>query len=255
MLPGVVLSQFVLGPHYRRDTHTHERPGVVLGLEGTIHISVGTRRHQLTIGEALVLPGEAQHSEAVDRVPTRCLLIEPAQDSEGEALFAIDKTVADPALQRLARLFAASGAVAEARTLVALWRELLLVLCCGRQPVGAFPERVQWLSRAVDRLRGTARQRPALGLIAGDVGVSREHLARVFKQHTGCTVEDTCGGSKCWRRGAIFGSLLPISSVAQATGFADQSHLTRTFKRYLCITPLQYRCVQRRIRSGRQTEG
>ncbi|HBZ55962.1 MAG TPA: AraC family transcriptional regulator, partial [Syntrophobacteraceae bacterium] len=33
----------------------------------------------------------------------------------------------------------------------------------------------------------------------------------------------------------------PIAEVAQATGFSDQSHLTRHFKRILGVTPGQYR--------------
>jgi AraC-like DNA-binding protein len=34
---------------------------------------------------------------------------------------------------------------------------------------------------------------------------------------------------------------VPLARVARATGFADQSHLTRTFKRRLGVTPRAYR--------------
>jgi AraC-like DNA-binding protein len=33
----------------------------------------------------------------------------------------------------------------------------------------------------------------------------------------------------------------PIADVAAQTGFADQSHLTRRFKRVVGVTPGQYR--------------
>jgi AraC family transcriptional regulator len=34
-----------------------------------------------------------------------------------------------------------------------------------------------------------------------------------------------------------------LSAVAQCTGFADQAHMTRVFRRYYGLTPGQYRSV------------
>jgi AraC-like DNA-binding protein len=35
--------------------------------------------------------------------------------------------------------------------------------------------------------------------------------------------------------------------VALAVGFADQSHLTRWFVRYIGVTPARYRAIQRGV--------
>jgi AraC-like DNA-binding protein len=44
---------------------------------------------------------------------------------------------------------------------------------------------------------------------------------------------------------------LPSSLVAAMTGFVDQSHLTRQFKRYIGTTPALYqRCVTSAIRTA-----
>jgi len=80
--------------------------------------------------------------------------------------------------------------------------------------------------------------------------ISPYHFLRLFRQSVGVTPHQYI--SQCRLNQAKYllqHSELSIIEVATQTGFCDQSHLTRYFKRMIGITPkqlLQLRCVSRR---------
>lgn len=99
-----------------------------------------------------------------------------------------------------------------------------------------------WLEHVHQRLREEFAAAPTLVELADEAGVHRTHLARAFRRHFGCTV-----GEFVRRRRVEFACRqlrdtdLSLSRVAYAAGFADQSHMTRTFGRLLGTTPGRYR--------------
>lgn len=80
-----------------------------------------------------------------------------------------------------------------------------------------------------------------LSNIAAEVGVSRFHLIRMFRNEAGTTPHAYLVGRRIevakrrLRKGEA-----PIR-VAATTGFADQAHLTRVFKARVGVTPGAYR--------------
>jgi AraC family transcriptional regulator len=83
---------------------------------------------------------------------------------------------------------------------------------------------------------------PPLTELARQVEVHPVYLARAFREAFGETV------GECVRRRRLDAachrlthSTDSLSEIAAGTGFADQSHLTRTFRRYLGTTPAGYR--------------
>jgi len=78
--------------------------------------------------------------------------------------------------------------------------------------------------------------------LAAEADVHPGHLADAFRRHFGCTV----GAHVRRQRVALAcrhlaGSEAPLADIALLTGFADQSHFTRTFKRQIGLTPAAYR--------------
>jgi AraC-like DNA-binding protein len=67
------------------------------------------------------------------------------------------------------------------------------------------------------------------------------HLIRVFQRETGLPPHTYLTQARVERARALILRGQNLASVAAETGFADQSHLTRHFKRILGITPGQYR--------------
>ncbi len=68
------------------------------------------------------------------------------------------------------------------------------------------------------------------------------HFAVVFRRFHGCSLGEYARRRRLTAaRAKLADRQLSLSQVAYESGFADQSHLSRTFKRYTGMTPRQYR--------------
>jgi AraC-like DNA-binding protein len=72
-------------------------------------------------------------------------------------------------------------------------------------------------------------------------GLSPFHLTRVFSRETGLPPHAFLSQVRISRAQELLRRRAPISRVAAETGFADQSHLTRTFKTIVGVSPGAYR--------------
>ncbi len=66
------------------------------------------------------------------------------------------------------------------------------------------------------------------------------HLIRVFKKEFGLPIHSYILNKKVHLAKELLTSNIPISQIAQDSGFFDQSHLNRSFKRIFQITPKEY---------------
>lgn len=104
------------------------------------------------------------------------------------------------------------------------------------------------LARAADYIDANATLSLRLDEIAAAAGLSVSYLVRAFAKRYGMTPHEyqinrrIQRGQQQLRRGE------PIAQVALDTGFADQAHFQRTFKRLTAATPGQYRKAQASIR-------
>jgi AraC family transcriptional regulator len=77
--------------------------------------------------------------------------------------------------------------------------------------------------------------------LAKQAGISRAHFAEVFKNSTGSTPYDYLIQCRLVRAQELLsGGDLRISEVAEASGFYDQSHLSRHFRKILGLSPREY---------------
>ena len=100
------------------------------------------------------------------------------------------------------------------------------------------------VSAAVDFIRRHYAQEVTLAEMANAAGVSPFHLARVFKKALGMSPHQYLIEVRVHSAHALLaaGTQHPsLAEVATAVGFADQSHLTRQFKRILGTTPKKAR--------------
>lgn len=82
----------------------------------------------------------------------------------------------------------------------------------------------------------------SMGEIARRCSLSRSHFSKAFKQSTGLSPRDWQIEDRVRRAEALLRDpQIPIADVATQCGFADQSHLTRLFKRLRGITPARWR--------------
>ena len=98
------------------------------------------------------------------------------------------------------------------------------------------------LKRAEDFLQTNFCSAPTSGEVAAVVGVHPVHLARVFRAKHGCTVGEYLRRLRLnFAYEQISSTKKSLGQIALAAGFADQSHLTRSFKEHFGLTPSAYR--------------
>jgi AraC family transcriptional regulator len=84
--------------------------------------------------------------------------------------------------------------------------------------------------------------RITLKAVAAAAGVHPVHLARQFRSRMGCTYGEFVRRIRLARAlDQLRHTTLPIADIAAATGFADQSHLTRLMTATVGLTPAAYR--------------
>ena len=100
----------------------------------------------------------------------------------------------------------------------------------------------RWLQQAKDLLHARFNENLTLAHIAQNVGVHPVHLAQTFHKTYHCTIGDYMRKLRIeYACHELATSAKPIVDIAMETGFCDQSHFTRTFKRAIGAAPSQYR--------------
>jgi AraC family transcriptional regulator len=99
-----------------------------------------------------------------------------------------------------------------------------------------------WLSRALEMLQDNFAERLTVADIAMAVDVHPVHLAREFRRRYRCAIGEYVRELRVeFARRQISTSDAPLSEIALAAGFFDQSHFTRTFKLHTGLSPAAYR--------------
>lgn len=111
------------------------------------------------------------------------------------------------------------------------------------QPLRPAWQRVQPTSavwRVRDYLAEHYAEAVTLDELATLAGLSPFHLLRAFSAAIGVPPHAYLTQVRVARSKALLAAGLPIAEVATLTGFVDQSHLTRHFKRIVGVAPGQY---------------
>ena len=110
---------------------------------------------------------------------------------------------------------------------------------CDAFPTG--PRRARREVRAAqDYLHAHLEAKVTLGDLAQVAGLSPYHLARMFLAAYGLPPHKYLEGLRVRRAQEFIATGTPLAEAAIAAGFSSQSHLNRSFKRILGITPAAY---------------
>jgi AraC family transcriptional regulator len=99
-----------------------------------------------------------------------------------------------------------------------------------------------WIERILEKLAAEYSERLTLNELGAEAGVHPVHLSRVFRKFVGDGIGEHVHRLRI--RAACEQMLTPEISTAEislATGFADQSHFTRVFRKVTGITPAAFR--------------
>ncbi len=231
--------------------HEHERALVLVMLDGGFDEE--TRRHPV-----LVRPGVARFSPPGDRHDLRfgdaggvCLMVHLPERMTRQAPIQERRYSRNPWLGELSReileLLAEPPAPAE---LPMLELPVLELLAQGRRPPrGADTAPPSWLLGLRDRLHDDPVAFPSLDDIAQLTRHHPTHVARSFRLHFGHSVAQYARRLRLQAaHRAICDTDAPLADIAQRTGFCDQSHMTRWFRRELGVAPGSLRGPGSRVR-------
>jgi len=76
--------------------------------------------------------------------------------------------------------------------------------------------------------------------ISEEFGLSKVHIIRVFKKEFDLPIHSYILNKKAHKARELLSTNLSIVSIALESGFFDQSHLNKSFKRIFSITPKEY---------------
>jgi len=88
----------------------------------------------------------------------------------------------------------------------------------------------------------TENQNEGLDKISKKLGVSTEHLCRVFKNYTGYRPVEYVNMLKIQQaRYLLKSTSMPINDIAAEVGYESHSYFSKLFKKYTGASPIQYR--------------
>lgn len=244
-------------PHRVVDRHAHEEPHFVLVLEG-LYLSTASGAPAVSVDPLLLYnPAgtvhrdrfEVRDSAAGRRFEGRFLTL--SIDSTLADAAAVDgrlppvaTALADPEALAIARRLAnaVSGGEPDESSMQAESLALTLVTCAAIARATREGSPPRWLGLVREQLDDRCGEGVSIAELAQGAGVHPVHLARVFRQHVGCTPGDYLRRRRLERAAVLLRETRrPLSDIALHCGFGDQSHFANAFKRYSGATPREYR--------------
>ncbi len=228
--------------------HQHDRANICIVLEGALTERVGRRERACESATVIVKPQGETHDDRFHRHGARCLNIAVEHDRLAyirEVLPALTEVQfeADPTLFTVGHRICTE--LSEADDLAPLAVEgLALELITGtiraaRRGRSRAPE---WIDEARDFLHANFSARVGLAALSATVGRHPAHVAQHFRRRFGVTIGEYVRRLRVAhvaRR--LVSSRDPLAVLAAEAGFADQSHMQRTFKARVGLTPAAYR--------------
>lgn len=251
---GFTLFESLYPPGLRQPRHTHALASFSFVLAGSYVESFGSRpvaRQPSTIifhppqeshsvdygGEAVRILSVQVDFKRLDQIREHSVVLDCPSSHRRETIAWLCRRIYKEFGQMdAASSLAIEGLVLEILAEAARNRERAMERKCPR-----------WIERAREFLHDNFLEPFVLEDVARSAGVHAVHLARVFHQQFGCTVGEYVRRLRvefaCQK---ISATELSLSEIALMAGFADQSHLTKTFKNFFGLTPSEYRKIFRK---------
>lgn len=252
--PGSSFELISLHSAHRFPRHSHDQYGVGLLFEGAQRSFSGQGMVDAQAGDVIMVnPGEMH-----DGQPLHCemrswqMLYFSAQQlaiaADAANLSPFGQTLLPPVSQdpqlaggiiRLIALLQASDttALAQDEAEVDLLTLLLRFPCSQAMPA----DRHANLEKVRQQLCDSSETSLRLATLAEQCQLSPYQLLRQFRQQYGITPHAYWSQHRLQMARRLLRGDAPLADIAQQCGFADQSHLTRAFKRQFGLPPGRYR--------------
>jgi AraC family transcriptional regulator len=236
-------------PGFRTPRHSHESAFFCFILQGSFTEIYRTRTHECKPHALLFHPADEPQAEQFHQSGGRCFIIEIdnfwlGRVREYATALRDSASFCEPTLISIAiRIYKEFRSMDEASHLIVEGLMLEMVgekVRHGRRVSEPKPPR--WLKEVIEFLHARFAESFKLDELAKLVGVHPVHLAQVFRKQCQCTVGEYVRNLRLeFAYQQLAKSSTPLSDIALACGFSDQSHFTRTFKHHAGMPPSQFR--------------
>ena len=243
------LSERVYPPGFQTPEHSHEQPLFCFVMQGDYTEKYGNKTRECKPSTLLFHPAEELHTEYfhdagghsfiiemdpgwLERLRVRMAVTDRSADFRGGAF----ELLARKLYREFVRMDEVSPLIIEGLMLEILGEATRCYTTIGVD----IP--LRWVQAARALLHERFAETITLSDVAKTVGVHPVHLAQMFHKTYSCTIGEYVRKLRiefACRELAL--SDKPIVDIALAAGFCDQSHFSRTFKRFLGVPPTQYR--------------
>lgn len=247
MPPKISAAELSYADNQRQRRHAHEETTISIVLAGSLLERVAKAEEVARPLSVVVKPGGTEHEDRFGPRGARTLQIRLApaearhlrdwQSPVEEWRWIHGAPVVVPFLHLL-RLVRHNGASGEAifgavtEVIAALWSN----------PVERQRSAPRWLMLVREQIDDLDARTVHVHALAHSAHVHAVHLAREFRRFLGTSVTEYIQRRRVQRAAALLADTgTPLSSVAYDAGYADQSHLSRLFKRETGMTPLAFR--------------
>jgi AraC family transcriptional regulator len=248
-MPGLSLSETSYAAGSALRLHSHDDGYLCFVLQGT-YTEVCPRSSEVCRrGNVVVHPADDRHANRFHS-PVRCFnVVLDAGFAERMAGAAVTRrmVVRDGHTAVLAHRMYREFVDGDDVSPLIIEGALLEILGTAARAARAPATAPRWLERARDLLHARFADAMTLSHVAAAVGVHESHLARQFRRHYHRSIGEYVMGLRVrFACRTLEETDLPLSDVATAAGFCDQSHFTRRFTQAVGVSPGRYRRTRRK---------
>lgn len=252
IFPNLLLQKVAYTQGAQSFTHTHKNARFVFVLQGRFSEIYERKKRDCIPLMTIFRPPEENHSEDYYGKGIVCLSVdihphwlerlnEYTIKLDHSAAFYNSKLI--PLIRKLNSEFENKDDIS-ALAIEALMFETVVELSRAEKKSPAKDKSSGWLSNARDYIHAEFDSNVTISEIAAAVNIHPVHLARSFRAFYGCTIAEYIRRLRIdFACAALASSNENLAEIAVNSGFSDQSHFCKIFKRLMNLTPAEYRAA------------
>jgi AraC family transcriptional regulator len=243
---GFRISDVQYASQFTTPRHEHEHDCATIALGGTLVKALHGHEHELELGTVAITPRATPHTDKFGIGGGRVVVVE-VLGGEGGPRLRSTRTPEWLRVDWLGYRLASELRMADDAAPLALHSAVLeLFAVLSRAQTRRLPRAPRWLDDVTEYVHAHMFEHIALDELAAVAGVHRTHLARTFRAQHGLSVGAYQRRLRIeWAAEALLREDASLAQIAARSGFADQSHFTRTFVRRFGLPPGRWRSERR----------
>jgi AraC family transcriptional regulator len=254
---GLVLAETLYEPGQVLEEHSHTQSGFIVVLKGQFRERLEKKDRFCNSSDVIFRPAEQRHSDHFEKTTARCFNVQFNSDWMLRLQQGSDQRITeDPAYFSGGSLFHAglrlyrefrmpdlhSALIIEGLALEMLGEASSLLINANRKRC---PD---WISSVREIIHDHFDAPLTITDLAKIADVHPVYLNRAFRRYYKQSIGEYVRSLKMeFAKAQLSSTDNPIADIANEAGFYDQSHFSRTFRRFADMTPLQYRKLFRKV--------